>query len=332
MKKLAVVGGGVFSWSFLWQLSQSHHHIPLEITLLDGSQYYPPCSLSSTALVARRAQGFGISPLGDLIQDSWQWWCHQFQVHHWTEKQGVTLSPLYYNQQAHLKRTQYLEQLNSVRFSPSENLVKVEPSFLINPHLWLEYLQEQTKKNFHNQGITFNHQFAKVTAINSQNNEVIVNQEIYHFDYLVVQPGAYQISNLEIVEKEEVIFGSYLEFSNVIQNFKTSFSFSSHYQLYYQKFEQILKLGIYSSKETSDLEEWNQLQSLYLLALQEGWSLPPLETATKKIGLRHKLKKRLPVIGRINNCFYHLGGYKIGYLVSLFQSRQLINLLYKNLQ
>ena len=336
MIKLAVIGGGVFSWSFLWQLSHCISHSKLgkniEITLMDGSTNFSPCSLNSTALVARRAEGFGVSALGDLIQSSWQWWCHQHQLHQWIPTQGVSLSPLYYHQPAHLNRVPYLQQLSAVKAFHHMDTLKVEPAFLINPNLWLWYLQDQAKKNFATLGIMFKHQLESVSSINSFNNEVVINKDLKHFDYLILQPGAYKIQNFEIVEKEEVIYGSFLEFTNYLENYKSSFSFSSHYQLYYHKHESLLQLGIYSSKEVSASDEWSQLQHLYYQAKQDGWPLPPLESASKKVGLRHKLKKRLPIIGRKNNCFYHLGGYKIGYLVSLFQSRQLINLLLKELR
>ncbi len=332
---IAVVGGGIFSWAFLRefsrlisvQRSQSQQQC-LQINMYDGSLAKSPCSYNSTALVARRAGSYGISPLGDLIQNSWNWWIHHYVTMQLGEKQGVILAPLVYHQASHQKRLPYMESLPVSNFSfLKEGLHRVEPSFLIHPPVFIKYLKEEFKKNMKELSIAWNIHHTHIDSVDVNQNKIFEQQNVHQFDLLVIQPGAYKVNGLSLLEKEEVVYGSFLEFKDVENFSMRSFTYSSEYHLYYRLPQKSLQIGIFSSKETSEENEWKNLEQLYDNALQDGWRLPKFSLAHKITGARHKIKNRLPVIGQYQNCYYHLGGYKIGYLVSLYQAKKLAHMV-----
>lgn len=334
MIKIGIVGGGVFTWSFLWQFSQlsAKYKNNISVTLFDGHNIKSSCSLNSTALVARRAQSFGVSPLGDLIQKSWCWWMHTIEKFQLQSQHGVTLAPLFYNEQAHGRRLPYLQQLPSLnQLFHLHKVHRIETSLLIDPLPWLKFLQKQTILNFKINQVNFVQQEVDVDSISIERQEIAIREHKSTYDFLVIQPGAYKITGFNVLAKEEVVYGSYLEFEKLSTSYPQSFSYSSDYHLYYRKHLQNLQLGIFSSLERSEEMEWLSLQKLYAQVAQDGWTLPPIELAQKKWGARHKIKHRLPVVGKLQRCFYHLGGYKIGYLSSLYQSQQLALMLLKDL-
>lgn len=336
--RLIIVGGGVFTWSFLWQLSKHKLNNLSHITILDGSKFFSPCSLNSTALVAKRANQFGTSELGDLIQNSWSWWQYLVMTHQWDSKQGVVSAPLIYFKSAHPKRENYLNSLPIFReriLFPSElkNFdFAVEPSYLVDPMKWMLYLKDSGFENLEQQGITYEHLEECATEVNNMLATVKTQNQLFSADVLVLQPGAYKVGSQKLVEKEEIIYGSFMDFNELPNFYPLSFSFSSSYQLYYNYSESRLQLGIYSSKELNLSLEQESLFQYYSHAKNDGWKIPNFESAKIKRGLRLKLKKRLPIIGKDQKCYYHLGGYKIGYLVSLFQSNQLVNMFMKDHQ
>jgi len=330
---IAVVGGGIFSWAFLWEFSQLmgykiYPNHPIQLTFYDGSQIKPACSHHSTALVARRAGNYGISNLGDLIQHSWNWWVHNYVTKGLGEKEGVLLAPLIYHQASHQKRFSYMESLPEIGSSFfKEGAHRSEPSLLINPSIFLQYLKKEFNKNIRSLPIVWDILHTNVNYIDLTQRKIFEQKNVHYFDLVVVQPGAYKIDGLTLLEKEEVVYGSFLEFSKVENFYERSFTYSSEYHLYYRLPQKNLQLGIYSSKENSEENEWKNLQQLYESALQDGWCLPDFTSANKITGARHKIKNRLPVIGQYQNCYYHFGGYKIGYLVSMYQARKLARMV-----
>lgn len=335
--QITVVGGGIFTWSFLWQLSRLELPFSLSITLIDGSSFKPACSFNSTALIARRSHLYGISPLGDLIQDAWNWWEHLAHNFQWTSVQGIQKIPLIYYNNAHVKKKTYIDSLNIYNgnlnlpsFVKSTSLLSVEPAYMVDPVRWLDYLKHQSLKNFKQQNVSFKQIYENVVSMNIQQSIVQTPNNFYKSDKLFIQTGAYILPDVSLVEKQESIFGFYLEFKTRSSWQDKSFSFSSNYQLYYNQMEERLQLGIYSSKEINEKLEEENLFHLYQLAINDGWDLPDLHHALVKKGERHKLKKRLPVWGKKENCYYHLGGYKIGYLVSMFQSHELLKCFLKD--
>lgn len=338
--KILVVGGGVFTWSFLWQLSQLSDTQISEITLIDGSAFIPACSLNSTAIVAARGNEFGISELGDLIQKSWSYWNYLYALNNWTDKQGVQLTPLIHQFQATSKRKNYLSILpnnlhSHLGYLPT-NLQNtdfaIEASFMIDPNLWLTYLANESKHKFNSMHIKFNHLQDTVIEVNSNANSVSTQTKTYTADSIIFQTGASAIKGMDFVEKQEKVYGSYLEGSsaNLGIDFHRSFSFSGQYNLYYNHLEKKIMLGIYSSKESEIQDTTENLLKIYKQAIFDGWCLPAFNQFKILSGARLKLKKRMPVVGKANRFYYHLGGYKIGYLVSLFQAKELINEMIKD--
>lgn len=330
---ILIVGGGIFTWSFLWQLSKHTTSFISSITLLDGSLRYPPCSLNSTGLIARRGNQFAVSELGDLIQDSWNWWEYNYALYQLGPKQGVTYAPLLYLNSTLLKRSNHLQSLSPCTGDtklPQQlrvDAVSMERCLMIDPVKWLNFLQISTVENFTRRKIKFEHVLESVQSIDLDMAQAVTGKNTYNAQKIILQNGAYKLVTLPQIEKEEIVYGAFLEFENLSDWRNESFSFSSTYQLNYNKMSQHLQIGIFSATKSNQSEVESVLLQLYNTASQEGWDLPPHHQAKILIGARLKLKKRLPVIGKEKNCYYHLGGYKIGYLVSLFQSQQLINLM-----
>ena len=66
--KIAVIGSGVLgSLAAFWAKNAGHH-----VTLFDAEEFIPKTTLRTTSIVALRGTKRGLSPLGDLICDSFQ--------------------------------------------------------------------------------------------------------------------------------------------------------------------------------------------------------------------------------------------------------------------
>lgn len=333
--KIIIVGGGIFTWSFLWQLSLVIKS-RVSITLYDASKEFPPCSINSTALVARRGNHWGASELGDLIQNSWNWWNYIKTTYQWGEKEGVVDSLLFYQASGDSRRYNYLEQLpKGICPLPNlQNRLAFEPAIQILPETFLSYLKNQTCKMFSQKNVSFVHVNKKVHSFCPKLPSI--QDEDGNKDaakILVLQPGSYAqdlFSSHSELKKNigKTVYGSFWEASCIstldpLQE-RTFTVTNDHYHFYYHGKQAKIQLGIESYEEPTHEVAVRGLKLRYDLATRDGFILPDFEQGIIKIGSRHKLSKRLPRLGEVENCFYHLGGYKIGYLVSLYQAQKLV--------
>lgn len=343
--KIGIVGGGIFSWSFLWSLNKLDLKNQVrEIILFKNDKKYQPCSLSSTAVIARRSLDWGNSELGKLIQQSWYFWEYLLSSTEISQMDCIVTCPIFYDKEQldQWSKANFIQNLKyrSLSLNSKTKNVGVERAILVRPDQFIFQLQTLVEKKFHMKNIVF--KIVEDDILNVDIKSSVINTkktQSFNFDGIILQPGAHIENHLEIKNchldeilpgNREVVYGAYYEFTGndteeyLKQSFDQTFVYKKKdYQIIVDVDFQSVKLGVVSSKIDNKLFYQDELNKMLHIAESDGWNLKSLKTVKLKAGARHKIAKRTPKIFHEGDTFFHLGGYKIGYLVSFFQSFEL---------
>ena len=209
----------------------------------------PSCSLNSTAVCCLQGTQKGVSPLGDLLVESYTLASSFFEKEH---PEGVVKGKQYNQCEPDGKNSviEYERRFKEVDdlklLGPFTNPIdpkkgKVWDAYFIDPPVYLKWFSKRVKKKAKDRGINYLEFYDFVTDITYDPNEGIIlethSEAFFKADQLILATGAYSKlmkgflpGQYEQLEKAKVVSGSYLVFENTGSDFKYEESFCIAYK------------------------------------------------------------------------------------------------------
>lgn len=297
---LIIVGYGIAARCLLREMAKEDKFHNKKILVLQSEDFFRSCSLNTTSVVCLSGVEKGISPLGDMIVDSYQV-ATQFykELESDIVEKGIQIS---------LKK----DEKNSL-------IEEHFDAFFIHPEKLLEKIESEYKNIL---SLTFVNDV--VGAIRNEGNNIWIEGRKYNFvsETVVVAAGAWS----NFLEKDiacddlcrsKFVSGSYLIFNDVDYGEK-AFSYSyGHFNIIYRAKSHQLLIGGTTVKENIEapsVVELHEQYSVFKELLFNRLKLPPFEKAFIKTGMRHKGRKRMPFFGEVSPGLFLMSGlYKNGF-------------------
>jgi len=304
--------------------------------------------LKSTAICCHSGIRKGVSPLGDLLFDSYQLADNFFKKE---RPEGVFYGKLYNQCQKEGKnspeeferRFGTVEDLSHLGPFPNKAVSKqgkIWDAALIDPPVYLSWFNKRIKEKASKKSIDFVQKNDFVTGLRIENDQYIIetNQETIIAENIILATGAYSSlmksflpEPFTLLEKAKVVSGSYIIFNSIDWG-KESFvvTYKGHNYIYHHWDKKLLIGGTTDPNETGDTTpNLVKLQEMYDIAVEElNLPLPPFENAKTEVGLRQKGIKRMPFWGKIHSVgkgsvYGILSLYKNGYTYSFKGAKDL---------
>ena len=344
-KSWVIIGGGISTYvfldSFLEKVPKGHRIIHLK-----GEEMAPSCSLNSTAICCLQGTQKDVSPLGDLLVESYSLASSFFEA----EKPDGVVKGKQYNQcelggknsvleyERRFKKVDDLKLLGPFANPITPQKGKVWDAYFIDPPVYLKWFSKRIKKKAKDRGISFLELYDFVTGITNDSKEGILlethSEAFFKADQLILATGAYSKlmkdflpKQYQVLEKAKVVSGSYLVFDDIDSDIKGDESFCITYKghnFIYQHWKKRFLIG-----GTTDSNDEGALKAPQVVKLKEMYNvgkeelklpLPPFEKAVKLVGLRQKGVKRMPFWGPLGKEGDKIHGifslYKNGYTFS----------------
>jgi hypothetical protein len=336
MMKLGIIGDGIAARSLL------HFLVPqlppsVEILQFSHDDFAPPCSLCSTAVVAKRGVQLGVSPLGDEIYH-----CHEFQSQYLVQNKAHGVDHAFHYQLwsvNHEQRKYFLKRYSALKETVPDNLPltikqgfegSAEAAFIFYPEQYLNWLVSKLSFNHHKEMIIEVTQNKSAFILKSQSGQEFI------VDALVNASGAMGVVS-QIYGKDtkglhsKVVGGCYWEGQCDLGDSSWSMTVNG-INMVYRSQSKVLQVGTYS-QESSSLVCENELELRSMFQAMQDYfpkQLPDFEEGDIFMGLRQKGPKRQSFYGKID-CELPLYGlhsfYKNGYTLALHQAKQLAETL-----
>lgn len=323
MTTLAIVGGGIAGRSLLYALAKEKGLVS-KVHLFESPEFFHPCSLRSTAIVAPRGVSEGHSPLGNLLMEGFQ----TFKQHAlFDDPDGVTpitqftasseKVPEFKLRYPHGSET---NELTYLKLKKSVYLA-TENGFMIHPEVYLDYLLKKASQNL---PLTVVQDLVTDVVPGSQVRLGTQKGESFLFDRVIMAGG---VANAYFGQKSQAVQGSYLRFE-APQFGPTPFSITINGDNLIYLPNQYLLIGSTSMVTTHEMEPFRELRKVY--GRIKSWvelKLPSIDAAETVVGLREKATKRMPYIKQEDKMIFFGGLYKNGFSLALSESRKVISLL-----
>ena len=327
MTTLAIIGAGIAGRSLIYALARSQKNFS-EIILFDSDNFAHACSLRSTAIVAPRGVTEGHSELGDLLVAGFQTFSQHVQ-----NDLPVGVFPITQYNGAVTKLEQFkkrypdgIETKTFASFSLKEEVfLAQEPAYLIDTHLYLQWLIEKSS------GLNLKLKTDFVTSFSKSEKGIELrtqNNDCFLFDQVVFCGGSYnQLSHQKKAGRP--VAGSFYEFSDINLNSESfSLTLEGDNFIYHSHSHKIL-IGSTTSDVIHEIAPQKKLAEVYLrLQKQLAFQLPPQQKAKVVTGMREKAAKRSPYLLREDNVAWLGGLYKNGYSLGLHLSLKLLELIH----
>jgi glycine/D-amino acid oxidase-like deaminating enzyme len=318
--KLAILGAGVSGLTLLHEISKQK--IYSEIILIDAADFYPPCSLNTTATVALRGVSLGHSALGDDLVRGFEDWQNRANTFRSVEK-----LKLYHHITEEHSRYQKMEK---IFFEPINQECFYEEGFLVNPLLFLHELKNN---------LTFtkvNSPLEKIEYVKNKINLSFLNRNSIEVDQMVVAGGAYlkKLSHLypkeDMLEKTKILQGSF--WSADLDLGLDSFDLHSNgSQIIYSDKQKKIMIGSISSEDEDFAVNPTEIEKIYSEFKNKlRLKIPEFKMGHISTGLRHKASQRRLLIKRSvmsPNIIFWGGQYKNGFILNFYGAKKVIDLL-----
>jgi hypothetical protein len=337
---LIVVGNGLAAQIFLFELFNVNNSQNFSIAQIYSEMIAPPTSLRSTATVSLAGIEEGISPLGDELRTSYFLFLEFLKKHNPSGVEQVDHFLLGSNA-TNLEKLKQRYCANGSLTKISSSLFKhecegiVEKAYLISPHAYHTWFQDQLSKTSLVQIKNFLKSFKKNSAglfeCELLSGEVIISKK------LLLATGAYarvfgDFHGVPEANKTQVVAGSFLERTTQINRDSFHVSIDGH-NLLYRSSEKKLVLGSVSLKGQSLAVDYGALDDILklfknILSLPLGETLGDISDFQSITGLRSKAFQRRPVFSEIATVpsLYFLGGYyKNGYTFAHLGAKEMLN-------
>lgn len=338
-EKILIIGNGIASWALSAELSSLNRD--MEILCIDGASYVNRCSFQTTSVNCLRGTRKGISPLGDLIVDSY----HAFEDFYLKNApQGIEKSselqvwredsPAADKWRRRFSSYSHFTQEENVPFSSKLEGCRSD-AYLFSPNAFFTW----HRNKFTN--VLYEDDFV-VGVTRSSEGFVVTTQKGKHHraDKVFVCCGILSHLFMDLAENEEhrkyfrscrPVSGSYMQCDASLGEVGFSIAFE-HYHLIYRSLEKIMILGQTSKNNCAvQISHTNELERIYTEVctyLGESYQLPPFQAWDIHHGIRHKGHRRMPFWGEISSDVYAVCGlYKNAFSFSFLAAKELAKIL-----
>lgn len=325
MTTLAIIGAGIVGRSLLYNLAKEQKNFE-KITLIYSDKFTPPCTQSSTAVVAPRGITRGHSPLGDLICDGFEAFREHVNLDRPSGVEKITQITVDSEKPAAFKkRYPHASPRPSVLKSVQE--VAIDEAFGIDPDLYSDWLldEAQSTEQYHLECLT-----DLVVEVEEKERLHLrtLNGRRLAFDHVVFAGGNYnrfwsKLGQDSKLSSSKPVQGSYLEFRN--QHFEhDSFSLTLNGDnLIWSKTYRRLLIGSSSEDQGHFLPPRRELRAIHRrLSEAVALELPTFEEGIIRTGLREKASGRAPYAFHKGRLHFIGGLYKNGYSLALHLTKK----------
>lgn len=324
MTTLAIIGSGIVGRSLIYALAKQKKSLP-EITLYSADEVTAPCTFNSTAIVAPRGVTQGHSALGDSLIGGFSYFTDHFEmdspngVERIIQYTGVTTGVDKFR-----KRYPHAE-LDSTFLKESCYLSR-DVAFMIDPISYCDWLLSEARKN-----LVIDLVKDLVIGVEEGDQIKVVTQKghVRFFDQVVFACGSYNrfwsgMAPESKLKTSKPVQGSYFEFSQVQWNMPSLSLTLDGDNIVWNAPLNRLFVGSTTTNIIHLLPQKKSLELVYRrLSEKISLSLPSLEKASIKTGLREKAQKREPYVIRKNNIWFFGGLYKNAFTLSLKMANEL---------
>lgn len=310
-----IIGAGVSASFLASQIPKGARSLMISSPLL-----LPPSSFAAGALVSTYGAQKGMSPLGDIICESFD------EFKNWASEQGemngLTAVDIEYFTPNNLDSKnieKFKHRWNQKNIENDDYFLRVKDlGFIIEPNTFLDDLKSKSKNIKTHDGF--------VSSINSFEKSIALsNGVLFTFNKLIIASGAYHFLHQEMIlkenlKKQKISFGSYLiSTQENLGDLPFAYNFNNMNVIYNTQKELII--GATTQDEShfiADLSYFEKaLNEVRDLFQKIGHEIPSFKNKHIKSGIRSKGPKRMPTMEWINDDIFvchHL--YKNGFLFS----------------
>lgn len=327
MTTLAIIGAGIAGRTLLYSLAKSDLSFK-RVLLFSTEVFAPACSFHSTAVVAARGVTRGLSPLGDVLFDSFQ----QFEAHfHQDHPAGVQCVPQLSGASQKLEqfRSRYSEsfsasEIGGIRLT-SEYVLAQEKGYLIDPETYLKWMLDQSLSlplEIHSDFVTEVIPGEKIKLLTQSGHK-------WDVDKLVFCGGAYNRHWKELFSGQKIssskpVHGSFLEYKELSLPLNSLSLTLDGDNFIYDKERGRLLIGSTTEDHGLYLGHKQKLREIYHRLVQKlELKLPTYAEGQVRTGIREKASKREPYLCQQGNLWAIGGLYKNGYSAGLLLSQRL---------
>ncbi len=312
MTSLAIIGSGILGRSLIYSLAKEKK-LPEKVTLFYSDSFTPPCTLSSTAIVAPRGLSAGLSPLGDALLDGF----NTFADHVAQDRpEGVEKIVQYTAATKKLDdfKKRYPNSELTSTFLKAETLMQKDSAYLIDPKSYSDWLLKDALIEVIEDLVTEVHE-GSITTLSGKKRV---------FDKVIFAGGSYNrfwqnlMPDSKKLKSSKSIQGSYYEWSEISWELPSfSLTLDGDNLIWDNRFKRLL-VGSSTLETHHLLPPSNELHEIFKrLERLCDLNLPPSAKAVIKTGLREKAQKREPYIESSGNHYFLGGLYKNGFTLAL---------------
>ncbi|PIK15774.1 FAD-dependent oxidoreductase [Halobacteriovorax sp. JY17] len=323
---IIILGNGICAQSILFEIGKSEEFDldTLKIAHVFNDEFCSPCSVNSTSVVSLSGTSKGISPLGDLIVDSFN---YTLQLAKGELQSEFHLSKQYYIYEEGKDKDQFIKRyktLEEVSLFDKSFLGSVDECFVVDNEALLQKLEQSNLK-------------LKITKFNKTIIDISVDGTISLLDgskvrgkKVVSALGAYSnhfLKNFKHthLDHSKLVPGDYLLFKDVDLGSESFVITKGHYNLVYRAFSKTTLIGGTTLKDEWCAIDYVELRPLYNYFKELISVLPDFHEGEIRTGLRHKGKKRLPFLGEVAPSIYSFHGvYKNGFTFSFYMANNFV--------
>ena len=323
---LLILGSGICAQSILFELSKSDRFDldTLKIGQVSGDTLTTPCSLNSTSVVSLSGTSRGMSPLGDLIVDSYHYTVNQimpmFDKNFYPAKQFFIYDERK-DEAQFLRRNKEIVDHTIFDYKFRGNQ---ESCFILDNEGLLNDLSNEidtlslTKIN------------DTIVDVSYDKYVTLLSGKKLYADKIVCALGAYSnqfLNNMDHdhLNRSKVVPGDYLVFQNVDIGEESLVITMGHYNLVYRAYSKTILIGGTSLRDEWSAVDYVELRPLYDFFKNIIKTLPDFSKGEVKTGLRFKGRRRRPFLGEIKDSIYSFHGvYKNGFTFSFYMAREFV--------
>lgn len=329
--KIVVIGDGIAAWSTLFlfkkEIFQSGNLDSFEIIQLADGDMAPICSHNSTAINSLRGTVKGLSSLGDLIVDSYEYFealqkDHKFKgVEEGIERQFWKKDSK--NKEKWEKRFPDFKSLGEFSLFDSK-------AYLITS----EILGEDLKTRF------FPHAFHRTFVTKIEDKKIFTTMGEFEFDKLILClsnetklfKALYKNVDEKIITHAKPVAGSFLEFDLDLARKGFSYALENHHLIYKNENKKLL-IGSTTENQSDfylgDLKKLKEIYDEVSHTFKNEIPIPPFEKGVIKTGIRQKGYKRLPFFGEVSEDIFSMHSlYKNGFTFAFLGAKNIVSKIF----
>lgn len=324
---LLILGSGICAQSILFELSKSNRFDldTLSIGQVSNNALTAPCSLNSTSVVSLSGTTKGMSPLGDLIVDSYHYTVDLIRPDFSSDFHPAKQYFIYDERKDRAQFLRRNKEISDQRIFDFDFQGNCEDCYILDNESLLHNINERiTALNITNIQDT-------IVDISKDKTVTLMSGKRLSGKKIICALGAYSnhfIKNMDNdhLNRSKVVPGDYLIFKDLDLGPESLVITMGHFNLVYRAYSKTVLIGGTSLKDEWCAVDYVELRPLYDFFKKIIKQLPDFSTGEIKTGLRHKGRRRRPFLGELSDSIYSFHGvYKNGFTFSFCMSNKFIN-------